>query len=304
MRQLNPGEIVGKYQVNKLMAKGGFAEIYTAHPIEGDTEKTVVLKMLHRAVREQDEAAYDRFKREARIASQLFHNNIVQTYDYGKLDDGQLYLVMEHVDGLTLEKALAAESPFSAERTMAILLQLLGALQEAHDADIVHRDLKPANILLCERDGEADFVKVIDWGFVKLLNKSDEGPEGTLTREGMLVGTPGYLAPEVCLGEPVTPRADLYAVGIIAYEMMVGEKAYTGNPIERARKQATEDPPKPPKHLLKEPLFKIIMRLLQRKPNKRYATVSEVLTDIALLEADDDDSPGSQKKGKWWKFWG
>lgn len=309
---LKAGDVVdGRFRITEILGHGGFAYIYVAERLSDGAE--VVVKMLHHLAAQQDSTAFERFRREATIAAGLVHPNIVRTVDYGRTDQGKLFLVMERIPGRPLDEVMKAEGALPLDAVGWILEQLLGALSTAHGMGIVHRDLKPTNILLV---GEADRgqIKVIDFGLAKVLEGTDPSVMETLTKMGTIVGTPGYLAPEVLFGDPVTPAADIYASGVIGHELCMGRLAYTGKALERVQAQARRNPDPPPAEVRSHPVYQVIERLMARELDQRYPSADQALTDLQAIArrsaetasgvisvADDDGARPTPKR--WWKFW-
>ncbi len=295
---INPGQVLaGRYQVDGLIATGGFAVVYHGQRVEDHTP--VAIKALHINVTDSDPAAVDRFVREAAIAAHLQHPNLVRILDFGKTRDNVLYMVMEHLHGEPLFVHLYDE-PMTSKRVYHLLSQMLDALVFAHGQGLIHRDLKPSNIFLCKvvGSGEADdglWVKILDFGMAKGVSKSGhigQAMKVTLTLSGDRVGTPGYMAPEMFKeGAAPTPLVDLYVVGLLGYEMLTGEKAYPGEGMERAVAQLESDPPAPAGFIAGHPLYAVVKRLIQRKPEDRYQSADEALRDLRKLRLG---------KGKLW----
>ena len=225
----NPGDVIaGKYQLLELIGRGGFGLVYAATNIS--INQVVALKVLLPEWATHDPELSIRFRREAVLASQLRHPNTITLYDYGGMDGGVLYMAMEFVDGRTLSTVLRDEAPVAPDRVVHILTQILSSLEEAHKRGIVHRDLKPGNIMLTEHRNQ-EFVKVLDFGIAKALAPgllSGRDISQTLTQAGQFCGTPRYMAPEQFRNTTITPAADLYSLGLIAYEMLTGEQAVYG----------------------------------------------------------------------------
>ncbi len=213
--------VKGVYRVEELIGRGGMGRVYRATQLALDLP--VAIKVLNRELTE-DPSLGQRFEREARTLSRLRHANVISVTDFGQTEDGSPFMVMELVAGRSLEHVIGAEAPFPEARAVRIAAQVLAALAEAHAGGILHRDLKPANVMLEARRDEPDFVKVIDFGIAK-IQAPDDG-KGTLTLEGMICGTPAYMSPEQWNGEELDPRTDLYAMGVMLYEMLAGRKPY------------------------------------------------------------------------------
>ena len=220
--------ISDRYRIERLLGEGGMGAVYQAeHTL---MRKRMAIKVLHPEMTRLPEVVA-RFEREAMAAAHIDHPHVVTATDFGKLEDGSFFLALEFVEGSSLREVIAL-GRLELGRSLHIARQMAGALQRAHSLKIVHRDLKPENVMLVERDGDPDFVKVLDFGIAKVqmgeLGTNDRaGPEqNVLTQAGMVYGTPEYMAPEQALGQPVDARADLYALGIIMYEMLTGHRPF------------------------------------------------------------------------------
>ena len=213
------GQVVsGRYRILSLLGEGGMGAVYLAeHTL---MRKRVALKLLH-AEMSRDEEVLARFRREAEAAAHVEHPNVAAATDFGQTDDGAFFLVLEYVEGTSLRDTLQ-KGALSAERSLHVARQIALALERAHGAGIVHRDLKPENVMLVQRGDDPDFVKVLDFGIAKVESHLQRDAGQPLTRLGTILGTPEYMAPEQALGEAVGPGADLYAVGVILYEMLTG----------------------------------------------------------------------------------
>jgi len=220
--------ISDRYRIERLLGEGGMGAVYQAeHTL---MRKRMAIKVLHPEMTRLPEVVA-RFEREAMAAAHMDHPHVVTATDFGKLEDGSFFLALEFVEGKSLREIIAA-GRLDLGRALHIGRQIAAALQRAHALKIVHRDLKPENVMLVDRDGDSDFVKVLDFGIAKVqmgeLGTSDRGDpsQPVLTQAGMVYGTPEYMAPEQALGQPVDPRADLYALGIILYEMCTGLRPF------------------------------------------------------------------------------
>jgi serine/threonine protein kinase len=234
----------GKFLIDKLIGIGGMGRVYKATQLSLD--KQVCVKVLHRTMM-NDPTLVGRFKREARAASRLSHPNSITVIDFGQAsEDGSLYLAMEYVPGKDLSKIIREERPFSEQRVVNIMDQVLSALADAHAAGIVHRDLKPENIMVTDLLGTKDFVKVLDFGIAKI----QEGPatDPGLTQIGMVCGTPEYMSPEQARGEELDARCDIYSAGVILYQMVVGRLPFLApNAMAIVTKHLTESAVPPSK---------------------------------------------------------
>ncbi|MCK6546178.1 protein kinase, partial [Myxococcota bacterium] len=290
----------GRYRVDKLLAQGAMGRVYLATQLRMD--RPVAIKVMHAT---GDVRFAKRFVREASIASQLTHPNIVSVYDYGETEDGELFMVMEHCAGRPLSVVLHEEAPFSAERVVDISIQLARALKKAHDEGVVHRDLKPANIILQADEDGTDFVKVLDFGLVKLFAPEESGletphDEDHLTRPGNMVGTPEYVAPEQALGDDVDGRADIYSLGILMFQMISGKLPFHGKTMIDTL-TAHFQKPVPRVHAVAPEvecpmeLEAIIQRMLAKPRHERYPSMAEVLLDLKTVWRNlTDESFGSE----------
>ena len=223
----------GRYRIESRIARGGMAMVYKATDVRLD--RTVAVKVMHAALAEDPEFV-ERFEREARSAARLSHPNVVAVFDTGD-DHGTLYLVMEHVPGRTLRDLIRHEAPFTPARALAILEPVLRALSAAHGAGMIHRDVKPENVLLV-----GDDAKVVDFGLARAVNSETQH---TATG-GVLIGTVSYLSPELVVDGSADARADVYAAGVLLYEMLTGRKPHQAeSPIQVAYKHVHEDIPPP-----------------------------------------------------------
>ena len=224
----------GRYRVGPKIARGGMATVYEATDLRLD--RTVAVKVMHEGLADDEEFVH-RFQREARAAARLAHHNVVAVFDTGD-DHGTLFLVMEYVPGLTMRDLIRKEAPMSPAKALAVIEPVLSALAAAHDAGILHRDVKPENVLLAD-DGR---VKVADFGLARAINSETQH---TATG-GILIGTVSYLSPELVVNGKADARADVYAAGVLIYEMLTGHKPHQADsPIQVAYKHVHEDIPPP-----------------------------------------------------------
>lgn len=227
----------GKYTLISKLGEGGMGSVYLAEQTSMGRE--VAIKVLRREF-SQNRMAIKRFLREARAASKLAHPNTITVYDFGQSTDGLLYLVMERLTGRPLGDILDSEGRMPVERTVHIMAQVCDSLSEAHAHGITHRDLKPENIFIEQKVGNPDFVKVLDFGIAKM--QGDDSTQATAT--GMICGTPSYMSPEQAMGRDIDGRSDIYALGILLYEMLTDEKPFEGDtPMEVMLKHINEPAP-------------------------------------------------------------
>ena len=229
--------------------------------------------------------AVSRFEREAVLAGSINHPNVAAATDFGKLPDGSFFLVLELVVGKSL-RALIAEGPLDVSRAHAIMRGMAAGIAAAHAKGIVHRDLKPDNVMLVERDGVPDFVKVLDFGIAKGSAMPEEAPESgvpQLTKIGAIMGTPDYMSPEQALGQPVDARSDLYSLGVIWFELLTGAPPFQGDALQVLRHHLMTEPPVIPAERVAGagvPLGEIVRKLLGKEPEARFQTAAELLAAL------------------------
>ena len=269
-----PGDIIAdRYRVVAPIGRGAMGTVYRAEHVQ--ISKVMAIKLLHRELQQNPENVI-RFHREAESASRLNHPNTVHVFDFGRTKSGSLYLVMEYVDGDDLAKVLSRSGPMPFGRVAYLCAQVAGSVEDAHEAGIVHRDLKPENIVIAEgRDGET--AKVLDFGLAKLF---EGNVEAQVTSSGTIVGTPYYMSPEQIQGLELDGRSDVYAVGAIMYECVVGEPPFDApNPVGVLSRHLSEEPLRPS---ARSPLSvpaeadEIILRCLEKDPDHRYQTAEEL----------------------------
>ncbi|RAL25485.1 hypothetical protein DL240_04540 [Lujinxingia litoralis] len=266
----------GTYELVAKIGEGGMGNVYSA--IQYPLERKVAVKVLKPTDNSPDGEFY--FMREVRAINMLRHPNIITIVDYGKEDDGTLYLVMEHLPGLTLKDVIKKEFPLDPRRICGILIQLLSALEQAHNSEIVHCDLKPANIMIEKVAGQPDFVKVLDFGIAKVKGPAME--VGPYTQAGNIVGTFDYMSPEqIMRKEDLDGRADVWSVGVILYEMLTRKRIFhakdavsiIGRVMQSAIRPPSEIAPDVP---IPKSLEHITMRAMERNLRKRYQTAKEM----------------------------
>jgi serine/threonine-protein kinase len=266
----------GKYKIVRLLGEGGMGAVYQGEQQLGTKVRNVAIKTLHPHL-SKDPKILARFEREVGTVAELEHPNTIQVYDFGKTEDGQLYIVMEFIQGSSLADQLEKNGAMEPARAEKILNQICGSLEEAHGRGIVHRDLKPDNIVLTERAGQKDFVKVLDFGIAKRSNEEDKN-EQKLTQQGMVLGTPPYMSPEQFTGKPIDARSDIYSLAIMAYEMLTGELPFRA---ATAWEWATQHMTAPPRDIDGTPVSaKVPQRMkdaikkgLAKNPDERFPTV-------------------------------
>jgi serine/threonine-protein kinase len=274
----------------KRLGEGGMGTVYLAEHVKMNRQCAV--KVMNSALLSDSESA-QRFAREASNAARIIHPNVAAVFDYGETD-GVVYLVMEYVDGLSLTRLLERETTLQPARALDIAHQVAEALVAAHELGIVHRDLKPDNIIVAPGKNGRDIAKVVDFGIAKAI---EEGPAESLTRTGLVIGTPEYMSPEQLLGDPVDARSDIYSLGCILYQMLTGRRSFDEPTREQMIKRRLTERAPHPRDLVSElpkTLDLIVARMLARAPQDRYGTVAEVrdllIPAIALEGGFDDPS--------------
>jgi serine/threonine-protein kinase len=259
-----------KYRLDARLGEGGMGTVYRAAHLLID--RPVAVKLLHPRFVE-DEAAQQRFRREARAAGRLQHPNAVTVTDFGSTADGYVYLVMELLEGRTLRDVLSTEAPLAPGHAVELMSQIAAAVEAAHEAGVIHRDLKPGNIFVVQRKGSPPVLKVLDFGIAKLAAEStDESDSKNLTQTGVMIGTPRYMSPEQCDGERLTPASDVYSLGIILYEMLTGATPFNGPTPLAVALQHSSKPPRPPRELMPSipaEFEQVVLHALAKSPAER-----------------------------------
>ena len=272
--------IDGRYRVEKQIGEGGMGLVYLAtHAAIG---KKLALKVL-RADMARDQDVVQRFIQEAQSATAIGHENIVDISDFGKLPDGSVYFVMEFLDGEALTDLIRRGGSVPVKDAVSIIRQIASALAAAHARGIVHRDLKPDNIYLLRRGAEAHFVKVLDFGIAKV-----GGASSKLTRTGMVFGTPHYMSPEQAAGQGVDQRTDIYALGVIMYEMFAGHVPFDADTFMGIlTKHMFEQPPalSATGNRALGAIEDVTMKALKKKTEERYQSMGELIEDLDRVSA-------------------
>ncbi len=288
--------IVGKFRLKERIGGGGFGSVYRAEHIE--LGNLAAIKILHPHL-SHNSLMVERFYREAKLLAKLDHPNIVKIMDYGKLEGLGLYLIMEWLDGKTIQWHLKHEGPPPLELVKKIFEQLLDALAYAHSKGVVHRDLKPENLIWICKGKRTRLLKVLDFGIARILQDSP-GPH--LTETGLAVGTPRYMSPEQAAGEldRVDHRSDIYACGVLLLELLTGKPIFTGTTNEILLKQIDAPPPRlselAPDKRFPPGLELVLQRALNKNPEHRYSSAEEFADDlIGILECEETQiiSPSS-----------
>ncbi len=276
---------IGAYKIVRLLGKGGMGNVYEA--VNEQIQRRAAIKVLHPHFAENPQVV-QRFLNEARAVNIVKHRCLVDVYEFGQLDDGAAYIVMEYLDGETLHERLwHAGGRLPVELVIRYGRQIALALAAAHAKGIIHRDLKPANIMLVEdpETGSKDWIKVLDFGLARVREPGD-GEEGRLTQTGMVMGTPSYMSPEqVRSARSVIDKSDVYALGVMFYEMLAGQKPFVANSDAEVMFMHMSATPKPLNELvpgLQVTLYDLVGRMLRKKPEER-PTASEVASGLARI---------------------
>lgn len=310
--EVKPGQIfAGHYEILSVLGRGGMSIVYKAkHRL---MDRIVAIKLLQG---ETDTLALERFKQEAKAASSLNHPNIIAIYDFGIIDN-QAYLVMDCLEGKTLADVLDDEVNISQERTVNLFRQACMGLEHAHKNGIVHRDLKPGNLCLVKDERGKELLKIVDFGIAKLVDNTSA--QLNLTQTGEIFGSPLYMSPEQCMAKQLDQRSDIYSLGCVMYECLVGRPPLRG---DTAYETMTMHVSKAPDAFIKSApnipinpsIEAIVFRCLEKKPEDRYQTVAEILSDMPTIHSESGSikiksvvHPTKQKreiKNLRYAFWG
>ncbi len=264
---------LGDFELERKIGQGGMGEVWLARQVSLD--RPVAVKVLPRSLATQ-ENFIERFQREAKAAASLVHPSVIQIYAYG-IDEGTPYFAMEYVEGEDLQQRIRRERLLDWDEIVAILMAVTSALEVAHEKGIVHRDIKPSNIMIDKKG----IVKVMDFGLAKATR---DGPEAkSLTNAGLIMGTPNYLAPEQGRGDPLDGRSDLYSLGVVFYELLLGQLPFKADSPAGLIFKHVYEPPPPPLELRPEIppfLVEIVLKLLEKDPDDRYRNAKEFHDDL------------------------
>lgn len=286
----------GQYQLIRQLGEGGMGQVYLAeHQL---LKRPCAVKLIH-PWQAGDPAALARFEREVQATAKLAHWNVIEIFDYGRTDDGAFYYVMEYLNGLSLDQLVGRYGPLPPGRVVGLIRQLCSALAHAHTQGLVHRDIKPGNLIVLERGGTYDLLKLLDFGLVKPVADSEAAQ---LTRAGALAGTPQFMAPEQCTGAtPADARCDIYAVGGVAYFLLTGRMTFQRASVVETLMAVVRDPVEPPRQHnpnVPEDLEKIILRCLEKKPEARWPSAGELAEALAASSCAEEWTEKQAKE--WW----
>jgi hypothetical protein len=289
---------LGQYMLTKQIGEGGTSKVYLAqHAL---LRRPTAVKVLTPS-EEMPQQAIQRFEREVQAVCRLTHPNTIEIYDFGRTPNGTFYYAMEYLPGLNLGELLSLDGPIPPSRIIYILKQVCASLREAHGQGLVHRDIKPQNIMLCERGGEYDFIKVLDFGLVWQLGDS---ADMRITRPHRIIGTPLYMAPErISDPQAADVRSDIYSLGAVAYHLLSGRPVFRsvtdleliGQIMNSTPDELSESVPSP----IPDELERLVMNCLSRDLSRRPQSVAEILE---ILESIRGVAPWTQQSAQaWWK---
>jgi tRNA A-37 threonylcarbamoyl transferase component Bud32 len=286
-----------RYRILRKLGEGGMGTVYQAeHAL---IEKRIALKVLFpELTRRTDLVA--RFLQEAKSASRIGHENVIDISDFGQSPEGLVYIAMEYLDGQDLSQLIKAEGPQPWPRARPILMQIAKALRAAHEHGIIHRDMKPENVFLIQREGRPDFVKVLDFGIAKVVNVDDGGPR--LTQAGMIFGTPEYMSPEQAQGQTPDHRVDIYAVGCLMYHLLTGTVPFTADNFMGILTKHMLEPVEPPGQRKPElgipaDVEAVCMRALEKERDKRWQDMDAFYRALSAAGGDPFESSGVYAPG-------
>ncbi|MCA9693056.1 MAG: serine/threonine-protein kinase [Nannocystaceae bacterium] len=274
--------LLDRYRVVRRLGEGGMGTVYLAEHVT--IKKRCAIKVLSQEYANKADLI-DRFLQEARAASMIAHENVVEITDFGKTNDNSVFFVMEYLAGEDLSRTLAREGPLSWARVRGMALQICRALGAAHDKGIIHRDMKPENCFRVERSTTRDFIKVLDFGIAKVTTEDGDGGKG-LTKTGMIFGTPEYMSPEQAQGIRVDHRADIYAVGVIMYELLTGQVPFTADSFMGILTQHMFEAPKSPRAIqasIPDEVERIILKAMQKDRDLRFQDMRAFITAIEAV---------------------
>jgi serine/threonine-protein kinase len=283
-RELTEQRRLGQYRLKLRLAGGGMGEVWLAR--QTSLQRDVALKVM-RDQGDRTNEEITRFQREARAASKLTHKNTIRIFDFGATDDGLLYIAMELLDGMDLESLVRRQGPLPAARAVHLAKQMCGSLAEAHAKGILHRDIKPANLFVARLGDEYDVLKLLDFGVARVA-ESEAGQK--LTETGRLTGTPAYMSPEICGGDPrVDARSDIYSMGAVLYFMLTGTELFPNRTFgEVVMFHITKMPPTPSERLgapVPRDLERVVLQCLAKDPADRFASVDDVARALAQCDS-------------------
>jgi serine/threonine protein kinase len=268
--------VADEFRIVDRIGAGGMGGVYKAE--QPEMNRFVAVKILHRKYTDRPDLV-SRFKREARAMSHLSHPNTSRVFTYGQLEDGAWYIVMEYMEGKNLAQMVRIHGPFEPTRAIQIVIQVCGALEEAHRGGIVHRDIKPENIFLTKQGGIEDFPKVLDFGLAKVSERQMRPGSMVLTQEGMVFGTVEFMSPEQAKGETLDGRADVYSLACVLYEMLTGKLPFDAKePLEFVNLHIKATPislaDRAPERQFPPGLQSVLNKAMAKKPGDRFESAA------------------------------
>lgn len=286
-RQVFEAKSVGQYVMEEKIGEGAMGEVYRAtHAL---LKRPTAIKVLRPEITARE--SLDRFEREVQLTSSLRHPNTIEIYDYGQTADGRFFYAMEYLPGFDLQRLVEREGPLPPARVVSILAQACAALDEAHQRGLVHRDIKPSNLMVSDQAGARDVLKVLDFGLVKQIR----GPSTDLTQEGVVVGTPETMSPEMLAGAEVGPAADIYALGAVGCFLLTGKPIFDARSVPEFIAHHFHSPPVPPSRRgipVPAELEALLLRCLAKNPSDRPAGVQELRAALLALTCARENAPG------------
>jgi serine/threonine-protein kinase len=290
-QQISKASEIGQYTLEEKIGSGGMGEVWRATHrmlIRPAAVKLITAPALGSTPSRDPEIRLRRFEREARATGGLKSPHTVQLYDFGVTDDGTLYYVMELLDGMDLDTLVERFGPLPPERAVHMLLQTCASLEEAHLNGLIHRDIKPANLVVSRVSSEWDFVKVLDFGLVKLESTAPSEASVRISAESNVSGTPGFIAPEIVLGAESDHRVDIYALGCVAYWLVTGELVFEGPGAIKVLSDHVHTQPAPPSSRTEQAIAReldaLILQCLEKDPGKRPASATELRSRLRALK--------------------
>ena len=278
--------IGGKFEIISLVGQGGMGNVYKA--LQQPVGRHVAVKVLH-VEKMRNQSSVLRFEQEAKAASSLSHPNIVGFFDYGLTEDNVPYIVMDFVEGKAVDEVIQSEGALPVERCIRIFSQACDALEHAHQKGIIHRDIKPSNLMLTSRADGSETVKILDFGIAKLLPSGDDSNRMNLTQTGELFGSPQYMSPEQCAGSALDARSDIYSLGCVMYEALMGRPSLRGESLVETIYKHTNERPAPFKSVrpdldVPEQLEALVLKALEKEPAMRFPSMAILKRNLDFVQ--------------------